>query len=176
MKDTIKILGLGGAGCNVVNFCARSPILSGSAKLIADDAGKERIDFDKTRLLIVVAGLGGRHTHKHLKKLAELAQKNNTPLAALLIHPFTFEGTKRLANAESQHEKLNPLLAWQTTYYNSNYEVESSKQFTLLELFNKTNQDIFETVSALVTVVGNASEPDEVKQKLKIICKFPTKK
>ena len=73
----------------------------------AEDSREElEAMLEDTRLLVMVAGLGGGTGSGAAPVLAKLAKEKGVFLVSVLIMPFSFEGTRRRAQAEKAHEEI----------------------------------------------------------------------
>ena len=128
----IKIVGIGGAGCNMVNlllkqeikgieyFVADSdketlglsscenkiklPTVGSSWLLMAQDIFKSVIT--DANMVVMISGLGGYIGSTFTPILAEVAKGMNTMTVAVVATPFEFEGKARMTKCVESLERL----------------------------------------------------------------------
>lgn len=122
--EGIRVIGIGGAGCNAVerlreqawiagraeiltvnradNYSRRHPIdliLGPSDRRLAFSCSKsdvEKIDalMEGTQRIVLVAGLGGQTGTNLIARFARSARRANVPVASVVTTPFEFEGKR----------------------------------------------------------------------------------
>lgn len=118
--SAVRILGIGGAGCNVVEqFCGHPdlprPLRIGrtgegrpldlrlgsdlDAGLSNDDRGRLALAVASAELTIVVAGLGGNTGSYVAPYVATLARRSGGRCVQVYCLPFSFEGEERRARS-----------------------------------------------------------------------------
>lgn len=141
----IKVLGIGGAGCNVVDRMAMEgpgdldvqPLNTDARSLmhgvsqnriqlgnqltrglgaggdpdIGNAAARESADeiraaIDQRKLVFLCAGLGGGTGSGATPEIARLARESGAVVVAFVTMPFSFEGKRRVAQAEEALDRL----------------------------------------------------------------------
>jgi cell division protein FtsZ len=127
---TVKVLGIGGTGCTIVELLRSQAVLNGSCTTVtvnratepraADVRVASGIDDDLTLadtglmldlvmgtdVVFLVAGLGGGAGTELSRHFATLAKRANAVVVAVLVTPFDFEAPSRRAKARQGVDRI----------------------------------------------------------------------
>jgi cell division protein FtsZ len=140
-----KIIGVGGAGCNFIDACQTTAILSPrsgwSNELICVDASTEILHeflvtfsawlFDADSV-ILVAGVGGETGSRFMPMMARLAREAGAFATAAVIMPFDWEGDWRTGRASSALRQVEQ-------------EADLVRYFSNQELMNSLGDQVTQT-------------------------------
>lgn len=150
MKNNIAIIGLGGAGKNVLNdFCLLNQSLG---EFIFFKNFKSLPTLKDKDFIFVISGLGGKTTSVKLPKLATKLLKSNSNVYFKLISPFEFEG-RELKVAQAL-ESLKNLGCYIDIYSNAVFASKFDKDATFKELFYIIHQQIYNDILKFLVSKG----------------------
>lgn len=173
----IKIVGIGGAGCNIVNLLLKQeikgieyffadsdnetlglsscenkiklPTVGSSWLLMAQDIFKAVItDAD---MVIMISGLGGYIASTFTPILAEVAKGMNTMTVAVVATPFEFEGKSRMAKCVKSLERLKTLTDTVIVVPNHRVKKIVPKTTSMRTALSVIDMVIFEAVNCIAS-------------------------
>lgn len=175
----IKIVGIGGAGCNIVNLLLKQeikgieyffadsdnetlglsscenkiklPTVGSSWLLMAQDIFKAVItDAD---MVIMISGLGGHIGSTFTPILAEVAKGMNTMTVAVVATPFEFEGKARMAKCVESLERLKTFTDTVIVVPNHRVKKIVPKTTSMKTALSVIDTVIFEAVNSIASSI-----------------------
>ena len=192
----IKVIGVGGGGCNAVNRMIESGVKgvefivantdrqvldaspaetklqigisitnglgAGANPEIGREAAEESREEIKAALegadmVFVTCGMGGGTGTGAASIIAEIAQSIGALTVAIVTKPFTFEGKRRMENAEAGIEELKKHVDTLIVIPNDRLREIIDKSTPLLEAFKEVDNVLrrgVQSISDLIAVVG----------------------
>jgi len=117
-KQKVKVVGIGWAGCNVINYMSKSGIndieyiaISSDPRIldccdVIQNKKKIRDALAGSECVFIIAGMGGKTGTRITPVVAQISKEFDALTIGIVITPFIFEGKKRLIMAEKGIEKL----------------------------------------------------------------------
>src|SRR6266446_4998063 len=111
----IKVIGVGGGGCNAVNRMIRAKLTKGlgaganpevGRKAALEDTEKIIEALEGSDMIFITAGLGGGTGSGAAPVVASLASELGALSVAVVTKPFAFEGKRRMMQAEQALQEL----------------------------------------------------------------------
>jgi len=118
LKTKIKVIGIGWAGCNVINYMSKFGIndieyiaISSDPRIldyydVIQNKKKIRDALAGSECVFIIAGMGGKTGTEVAPVVAQISKELDALTIGIVITPFIFEGKKRLIMAEKGIEKL----------------------------------------------------------------------
>ncbi|MCQ2342461.1 MAG: hypothetical protein MJZ75_03080 [Paludibacteraceae bacterium] len=152
MKTNISILGIGGAGRNVVNqLCKQNPELN--CFHYCEGEPEENIDnaLNGAKVLILVAGLGGHISSFVSIDVAKKAKEAGIKTIAVVTTPFTFEGSIRIGKATHAVSELKELTDELHICDNESLRTKYA-DLAIVNAFSKSHDEV---ISIILSIVKN---------------------
>lgn len=105
--------------------------------------------LSETRLLVMVAGLGGGTGSGAAPVLAAMAQEKGIFLVSIVIMPFSFEGKRRRAQADKAHEEIAKLTDIMFCFENDYMEKLFSSNRGALAVFEEVDRVLAKATAAV---------------------------
>ncbi len=168
MTMPAAVIGIGGAGCNILNSVDGSFI---RIALNSDEAALERTDADYKFIIpkneqadettlrgirgalsgcgiaVVLAGLGGRSKEETVTEIINTIADAGSKSYIIAINPFTFEGERRII-AEKSFLKIRDLCS-ESRLLDNDDMIRTSGDMTLDSAMKKMNESIAESIISL---------------------------
>ncbi len=172
----IKIVGVGGAGCNTVTRMLqdeRSPgveyisvnsdqqslstAVVDQTLLVSDEddlrSGKMAAMLHGTDLLFITAGMGGNAGTNFSRVIAEMAREMGILTVAIVMTPFTFEGSSRNKRAQEGVARLTPVVDTLVEISNQKLLTTVSKTVTMQEAMRFADETLCQTVRGVTDLL-----------------------
>ena len=173
------IIGLGGAGNNIVSYLQEKKIDKSNSLLIQTDENSHRDSIIENKILLdikknsnireafnrnircikkhiksservfIVAGLGGLCGSKVLFYLGENSLKYNSISHAIVTKPFKFEGALRSKVANETIEKSKDKFSHYKIFENQSLFGQAKKDTTFNQAFDMLNESIYEYIKTV---------------------------
>lgn len=183
----IKIIGVGGGGCNAVDFMCRKGIKGASfalchsyPDLFEDTSVSEQIllgrgldahfprhfqkyaedkesEFrsmlgDGTRMVIIVAGMGGGIGSGAAPVVARIAKEMDIFTVGVVTTPFRFEGLKKKDIASEAIEEMTKNVDSLFVFDNERLK-DIHPDYTLYNAFKKADETLYEMVKSITEII-----------------------
>ncbi len=152
------VIGVGGAGNNVVNKMTEMGM--GGVDFLPVDPDQLCIDkIDDDDVVIITCGMGGETGTEAAVAIAEMAKGMGILTMAVVTKPFEFEGMKRMEKAIAGIEQLSKCA--DTLIVISNDKIRSLPGYENLDLaagISKSDDILCQTIKGITEILSNTSE------------------
>lgn len=127
--------------------------------------GKEAAEVEKqhisemlvdTDMLFITAGMGGGTGTGAAPVIAEVASEMGVLTVAIVTKPFSFEGKRRMRQAEAGIEELRKFVDTLIIIPNQKLVASVGKTTTMMEAFRKADDILLEAVKGISDLIANA--------------------
>ena len=132
-----------GAGAN--------PDVGREAALENPDAIRNALE--DSHMVFITAGLGGGTGTGATPVIAEICKEMGTLTVAVVTKPFSFEGKKRLRQAEAGLEELKEVADTVITIPNDRLRGLASKNAKMIEMFKKADEILLHSVKGITDLI-----------------------
>ena len=157
-SNYIKVIGVGGGGCNAVNFMYNEGI-KGANPEIGEQAALESIEDIKralegnTQMVFITAGMGGGTGTGAVPVIAKQAKDMGILTVAIVTTPFNYEGLKRSRQAQAGIKKLRDCVD-SLLVINNNKISEIYDDLTVEEGYGKANEILLKGAKGMAEVIS----------------------
>lgn len=186
----IKVIGVGGAGGNVINNMIRKRV-KGNVHFIAANTDRQALSQSEAEtqiqlghtglgagskpevgqqaaneareeiadalrganMVFITAGMGGGTGTGAASIVAEVAQELGILTVAVVTKPFSFEGNRRMRNAEAGIKALKARVHSLIIILNDKLEAELGEDATIVECFAKADEVLYNAVAGISEII-----------------------
>ena len=118
-----------------------------------ENAESIRNALKDSHMVFITAGFGGGTGTGAAPVIAEICKELGTLTVAVVTRPFTFEGRKRLRQAEEGIEALKEVADTVITIPNDRLRGLASKNATMVEMFKKADEILLHSVKGITDLI-----------------------
>jgi len=131
---------------------------AGANPEVGRQAAKENIDaiqaaVDGSHMVFITAGLGGGTGTGAAPVIAEVGKEAGALTVAVVTTPFSFEGKKRMEQAQSGLKALKEVVDTVITIPNDRLRGLASRNATMLEMFKKADEVLLHSVKGSTDLI-----------------------
>ena len=148
----VSIVGVGGAGKNMINDLEQSSILGSANFQLIDGFAPDILGthwFSTSKSMIICGGLGGKTGTQEIVNLTKAAKQAGKKVIACIALPFLFEGITRNNKANDALQILQPLVDQMIMMKNEELFLEFDQTQPIYNLFKERNKIITQHLESL---------------------------
>jgi cell division protein FtsZ len=131
---------------------------AGANPEIGRQAAMESIDairsaVEDSHMVFITAGLGGGTGTGAAPVIAEISKEVGALTVAVVTKPFSFEGKKRMKQAEDGISRLKDVVDTVITIHNDRLRGLASRNATMLEMFKRADEVLLHSVKGITDLI-----------------------